>query len=144
MKKLLVLLIVTVVSTGCGISTSETKVQTDENTQMIEEVQTKEEVLRSENTIRTLNCGELDKKIKDLVDENSYCSENSDCIVIGLVHCTPLGSYGLINKNANTSEAKRYINEYTAKCPKEICKPILSPNPEEIQCKNNKCVDTRF
>lgn len=97
-----------------------------------------------ENTVKTSSCNELEKKIKDLIDNANYCSENSDCIAIDLVHCTPLGSYGLINKNADIGDIKRYTNEYSAKCPKEICKPILSPKLKEIKCENNKCIDIRF
>jgi len=92
------------------------------------------------------NCKELEKEIKNLLENNNFCSKDFDCVLLrgdAYLGC-PFGCHNFVNKNIDFSNIEKAALEYQKnKCRECLYKCRDSPSQEEIGCKNNKCVDLR-
>lgn len=86
----------------------------------------------------------LKEEIIDLLKKANYCKVDTDCLVLTEFWC-PFGCYNLINKNTDLTEIREKIGKHY-KFPGAGCKYKcpLPPKPEEVKCKNGKCIDTRY
>jgi|SRR3989338_7712009 len=107
------------------------------------------------NYFHSTKCNNLSEQIGKLIKDKNYCSVDSDCIVSDVgFGCS---CYQLINSNEDMTKVTSYIEEYKNKecgyiylwpgmkrhafiC--DVCP--TTPNQDQILCKNNKCVDSRF
>jgi hypothetical protein len=68
----------------------------------------------------------------------NYCSEDQDCKAIQLGGpYVEFGCWKYVNKNYNTDEIFRKLEDYIKNCPNEINECM--PAPEAV-CRENKCV----
>ncbi len=88
-------------------------------------------------------CLLLEEQIKEKIEQANYCDEDSDCIIINKIVC-PFGCYFLFNKNVDVTEIWEDFEKYSQNCPKCVFDCMVTPQVEDIKCKNNKCVDIRF
>lgn len=91
--------------------------------------------------------GMQEREIKRLLNEANYCAVDSDCAVLNTPLECPFGCYNLGNKDANLTRINTLWEEYQKSREKSgsfcVYSCITSPEPWEIKCINNKCVDTR-
>lgn len=90
-----------------------------------------------------INCDKLKNDIDQLLDKANNCELVSDCEVNAEFGC-PFGCYNLANKNADLSYIRDKVKDYNSNC--AICMYGCAGNPkqEDIQCRNNKCIDIRY
>jgi hypothetical protein len=88
------------------------------------------------------DCKELRDEIKNLLDQANNCQKGSDCKVISL-GC-PFGCHNLVNQNSDTSNISLAGNKYKENCGFCEYRCTIDPKPQEIKCRNNKCIDIRF
>ncbi|OYT54950.1 MAG: hypothetical protein B6U72_01105 [Candidatus Altiarchaeales archaeon ex4484_2] len=99
--------------------------------------------------VETTRCNKLEEEINELIEEIKYCESDSDCV---LDESTPLvcpfGCYLVRSKLFNDGEAlsavEEKIQEYQNKCLICLYSCPHPPEQEDIKCRSNKCVDTRF
>lgn len=89
------------------------------------------------------SCNELENDIHKKIEDANYCATDADCAIAQFGVC-PFGCYNFVNKNADTSAIKNLLGAYTSRCKACIYKCTSPPAPEEIYCRNNKCVDGRL
>ena len=88
------------------------------------------------------NCEFSRRQIQSSIDDMNCCEVPSDCKTYDLYTC-PFGCSILINKDADPSKEDKRIDRYTSRCEKCVYDCPPPPNPEEMDCIENKCVDTR-
>lgn len=87
-------------------------------------------------------CQELTKEIKGMLDQANYCQKDTDCHTINL-GC-PFGCSNLVNINTDTNSIGQAYREFEDNCGICIYKCSRNPEPGEIKCRDNKCIDIRF
>jgi len=93
----------------------------------------------------TSNCETQEKDINQLIDSKNYCGQDSDCILLDIDYGCPFGCYNLINKNEEFQSINDLIMKYAkSECSECMYKCPQEPKTEEIECINNKCIDTRY
>ena len=101
-------------------------------------------IVRSmEKIIFENDCDKLEKQIDMLIESANYCDVDSDCVISTEFWC-PFGCYNLFNKNTNLTEVREGIEKYHKNCPECIYDCNRPPTQEEVICKNNKCIDSRY
>ncbi len=92
--------------------------------------------------------GMQEREIKRLLNEANYCAIDSDCIVLDTNFGCPFGCHNLGNRNADLTRINTLWEAYQKSREKSgsfcVYSCITSPEPWEIKCVNNKCVDARF
>ena len=87
----------------------------------------------------TTNCDKVWNKIYDKVQDANYCNTDEECVIADTTCC---GSLVNIKEKGNVEKfALDQINK------NQICLRDCNcwyPEPEDIKCKNNKCIDMRF
>lgn len=86
-------------------------------------------------------CQVLEDEINGLLDQANSCRRDEDCKKIGL-GC-PFGCYNLVNDMSDTNSIGQAYREYQDNCGRCLYRCAADPKPEEIICKNNRCVDNR-
>lgn len=100
-------------------------------------------------TSTNVNCEDLEKEIKSLVEKVKVCQSDSDCVLDEALNLgCPLGCYLLRNKSPNNNEYLSSIVEkvekYQKSCPICLYECPYMPEQKDIICQNNKCIDKRF
>lgn len=89
-----------------------------------------------------------ERGIKRLLNEANYCAVDSDCAVLNTNLGCPFGCYNLGNKDADVTQINALWEAYQKSREKSgsfcIYSCIVPPEPQEIKCINNKCVDARY
>ena len=87
-------------------------------------------------------CENIKEKISKEIDKMSYCETKNDCV---LLNGCAYGCNNLINKNAEMQKfvelESKFIGECGGTC-ETNCAGSLKPN--EIVCRDKKCVSTRI
>ena len=87
------------------------------------------------------NCDELEKEIKNLLEEVNYCENDSDCAFDGGYDC-PFGCYKFFNKNVDLQEIDdkvKIFRENNCNFCEYECIRIY-----DAKCINNKCVGIKY
>jgi hypothetical protein len=92
---------------------------------------------------KLIHCNNLETEINQMLNTANHCTQDSDC-GINLESSCPFGCYNLINKKIDITHIKTKMQTFTNECTKCVYGCIAAPTEEEIICKANKCIDTRF
>jgi len=93
--------------------------------------------IRDYSTANT--CDQLERRIANEFQKANYCETDNDCLVFDIA--ASCSCYNLGNKNADLSAVEDLIQQTYTKCP--ICDidcPI-TPENNEIVCRQSKCVE---
>lgn len=91
------------------------------------------------------SCEELEAQINSLIEEANHCVQDDDCVVKSpdFLVC-PFGNYLLLNNKADIRQIEEAVKRYSAdRCMLCNYEPPDYPEPEDIKCRGNKCVDIR-
>lgn len=109
--------------------------------EMPTEIKVVETKLPEKKTFDDKNCDELEKEIKNLLEEANYCKNDSDCTFESKYYC-PFGCYQFYNKNADLTEIDdkvKILRENNCNFCKYKCIKIY-----DVKCIDNKCVGSRY
>ncbi|HII71208.1 TPA: hypothetical protein HA265_00455 [Candidatus Woesearchaeota archaeon] len=94
------------------------------------------------------DCDILKSNVTELIKGLETCTDDTDCIIdtkVGLV--CPFGCVFIRSSQYDeekVSEVQKLVDRYYEECP--VCEYQCAPDPqpEDIRCVENRCVDTRF
>jgi len=89
-------------------------------------------------------CLQMEENITRLIDQANHCETDADCLVPNFSPGCPFGCYLLANEYADLSSIVEATTAYQLDCPQCEYKCGPPPSFKEIECRQNKCVDTRF
>lgn len=93
-----------------------------------------------EKTFDDKNCDELEKEIKNLLEEANYCENDFDCAFEWGYYC-PFGCYKFFNKKADLQEIDDKVKIFRENecnfCEYECIEFC------DVKCVNNKCVGVK-
>ena len=88
---------------------------------------------------KNLKCDALPIEAQTLLEKANYCNVDADCVLGPGFNC-PFGCGSLVNINADLSEVRAKVKLYEESCTFCLYDCGRAPYPEEIKCKENKCI----
>jgi len=94
------------------------------------------------------DCKELQYEINNLIEEVKSCNSNTDCFLDTSTNlCCPFGCSFIRSHEYDKSQQivliEEKIEQYKSNCPECKYKCSSLPSLDDIECKQNRCVDNR-
>ncbi|MFH0951780.1 MAG: hypothetical protein V1838_01175 [Patescibacteria group bacterium] len=88
-------------------------------------------------------CTVMENIIQGHLAAANYCQQDSDCVMLAKYWC-PFGCYNLLNKEVDTGQIDKEVQQYDEACLRCVYDCMTPPEMADIKCIKEKCVDIRF